>query len=1126
MARFVPWPTNARGNSVVTDLGLRADWPGRTIAQSAESGRAHLIDRGPLRWAGSLQIAPTNDRALAQRLEQALDLLVEPDSYTHLPPQGRRGGFFDGLDAGTGGAKVTVKAIIPQADGLYVLLSPTAKGRTKDAVDGRFGTDPAVGDYFQVGERMCRVGGVKYGAPASAALVAAATAAASRPAILVEPAIALDWEIGEELKQTAYVRARITASPLTVASGKVRRGTWQPIDWVEYIPEAASAAASWNRLGELQPFTVPVGGRWPIRIDRLWHLRAGAGFYVEATTPGDRVSFPPLAATTQYVRGRRAGAASVTLTLYGPDGAELDSQTTTAVVEAKAANTPPTLIRSVPRMSLDVGETQYVDMPGVVEDADDEDLDYRPSSSNGAAAFARRYGDRVGVTGTGIGNSTVSVLTEDPSGGAVLLVWEVDVAQVGSEEERAERIRRYRAPPAVPLRARPLGSTARAQSREYDGGDYFEGPNPFRITVRRDTSTVAAASVVVRGRKWRFVAADVAVLGDNAQAAATFFITATDTRTGEEAQATQVVNLSKGAQAAPVWVDPIPDQTIYDPDADPLRIGLAGRVVDPDGDAVQVAVSRPAGDSGKLTATFESATGNDAPGFVVLDRVQAKNTDGGTVTVTVATTDGTRATSPSETFDVDLPAAASAAVATTDLVWAAIPDQRVGTEAPVGGHPALDLTPYLSARSGAPEALPANTVLSVVSSDPSALRAAVSGFSVTPIPVASDDIREVDLRRDVTLTVIARRRTGSMRGAAAATVDWAVIQHNRPPRFTGPAPSDIRLKVGGVVRDIDLDTHSDDPDNPPSRRRYTWATRGGAGVVDISANAANTTRNNHFDLTPVGAGSYTLLLTMQSTVGDMTTEVKEVSGVVDAADASLPSKDPISHTPLPDFPESGSVYPGDEVRIDGTAYWGASGNSGNPREYAVQLLRGNRLWGGHTVDNRTGDIVVRIADTPAAQSGGTLTMRARARGFLTDSVGGQWVPPGWDEFNIVVSRRSAAARPTFRAIPIQRARRGASSPFTLSAADYADIPAGFGAVRYSIVPVGRAATATAATINAATGDVSIPMANALSGQFTYTLKVAGAADERLFGTGSFQLVIRDTPSGGSGNGDENGGNED
>ena len=674
MARFVPWPANSRGNSVVTDLGLRADWPGRTISQSAESGRAHLIDRGPLRWAGSLQIAPTNDRALAQRLEHTLDLLVEPDSYTHLPPQGRRGAFFDGLDAGTGGAKVTVKAIIPQADGLYVLHSPVAKGRTKDAVDGRFGTDPAVGDYFQVGARMCRVGAVKYGHPAATALAAAPGGVNTRPAILVEPAIALDWEVGEELKQTAYVRARITASPLTVASGKIRRGTWQPIDWVEYIPEPESARASWNRLSELQPFSVPVGALWPIRIDRLWHLRAGAGFYVEATTPGDRVAFPALAGTTQNVKGRKAGGASITLTLYGPDGAELDSQSTTVVVTPKDGNTPPVLRRSVPPMSLDVGETDYVDMPGVVEDADDEDLDYTPSSSNGAAAFARRYGDRIGVTGTGPGRSTVSVLTEDASGGAVLLVFDVNVAQVGSDEERAGRIRRYRTPPPVNLVARALGSLDRPQSVEFDGGDFFEGPNPFRIAIQRDFTTTDVAQVVRRGRRWRYNASYVSVLGNMSSAAGTFVVVATDAVTGETATATQVVNLSKAAVGgAPRWVSPIPNQTIYDPDADPLRIPLAGRVVDPDGDAVQVTVSRPGADSGKLTATFEAASGAAAPGYVVLDRVTAKGTDGGIVVVTVATTDGTNATSPSETFEVNLPPGADAASDTTDLVWAAIP---------------------------------------------------------------------------------------------------------------------------------------------------------------------------------------------------------------------------------------------------------------------------------------------------------------------------------------------------------------------------------------------------------------------------------------------------------------------
>ena len=429
MARRVPWP------DYEAEVGIRAVWHGRTITQSPVSGREHLIDRSALRWAGTLAFDVTDDKEHAQQIEQMMDLLVEPDAYTRLPTQ-RSAGFFAGVDPGTGntGGEVTVKALIGQNDGLYVLLSPVSSTQQKDAVDGKFATDPKVGDYFQQGERLYRVGGVKYGAVGATSLAAAATPAASRPAILVEPSVVSDWPDDAELTPPEYVRARFSKAPRPSSfRGNGLYGPWA-FEWTEYIPEPESQAAPFTVLEEIRPFSVPVGGIAPINTDRLWHYDRAAGFSIHASSDSDRVSFPPIAGAVQNVRGRRIGLATVTLELRSPEGDVLDTQSTTVTVRAKDANIPPRIISPVSKMTLRVGETKYVNMLGIAADADDDVLDYQPESSNGAVASAKRFGDRIAVTGNSVGPATISVLIVDSSNTARLIRWDVDVMSVGDPD--------------------------------------------------------------------------------------------------------------------------------------------------------------------------------------------------------------------------------------------------------------------------------------------------------------------------------------------------------------------------------------------------------------------------------------------------------------------------------------------------------------------------------------------------------------------------------------------------------------------------------------------------------------------------------------------------------------------
>ena len=488
----------------------------------------------------------------------------------------------------------------------------------------------------------------------------------------------------------------------------------------------------------------------------------------------------------------------------------------------------------------------------------------------------------------------------------------------------------------------------------------------------------------------------------------------------------------------------------------------------------------------------------------MLDKITAATVDSGTVTVTVRTTDGTNITTP-YTFDVNLPKADE--TDETDMAWGVIPDQVVTVNA---RNPGLNFAQYLTpATSDDPGVFAASTEIDVDVSDPSALRITRTGFTLTPQPVAASDLIDGVLDRQVTVTLTARRATGTKRGAVTTTINYTVRQNNRLPGWTGPAPSDVRVKVGGIARTINLDDHSVDIDNPVSRRRYI-ATLGSSATATLTEAAdTDATRKNKWVITPVAAGNTRLHLSMVPLVGtnrDRNTLIyKSVTLYTDAADAVAPAPDPISHTPIPDFPTFGQLFPGGQLRIRMSRYFSASGNSGPPdfANMEFQIRSGSRFVSSQSVGE---DTVLNFADSPDVAGGGIVRCRARARGVgATD-----WVPAAWDNFNIVISRKVAVERPRFSPIPVQRATSGSSTPFTLDATDYEIIPAGFGAKRYGISVAAGSPGLLIPGISAA-GVVTIGLPGVTPGRYTITVSVASATDARNRGSGSFQLIV-DNPS--------------
>ena len=127
--------------------------------------------------------------------------------------------------------------------------------------------------------------------------------------------------------------------------------------------------------------------------------------------------------TTYRTSFRSSGTKTVRLTAR--NSADSDSRSTTVIV-----NTPPEPVGSIADITLDVGDSQTVDVRGNFRDADEDRLTYEVDSDNSAVRVSASS-SRVTVEGRRAGSATITVTANDGNGGSATQWLDVTVEGEG-----------------------------------------------------------------------------------------------------------------------------------------------------------------------------------------------------------------------------------------------------------------------------------------------------------------------------------------------------------------------------------------------------------------------------------------------------------------------------------------------------------------------------------------------------------------------------------------------------------------------------------------------------------------------------------------------------------------------
>ena len=215
---------------------------------------------------------------------------------------------------------------------------------------------------------------------------------------------------------------------------------------------------------------------------------------------------------------------------------------------------PPIATGSIPGLTVEVGNTESVDLAGFFSDADGDALSYTATSSNSGVATATVSGTTVQVTAVGAGDATMTVTASDPGGLSAVQTFSVTVPN--------------RAPVAVGRI--PDAETFVGESFEIALTGYFSDPDGDALTYTSISSSPDVATAIV-------AAATVRVTGVG-QGTVTVTITASDPGGLSAVQTFSVTVPNR----APVAVGQVPDAETFVGGS--VEIALASYFSDPDGD--------------------------------------------------------------------------------------------------------------------------------------------------------------------------------------------------------------------------------------------------------------------------------------------------------------------------------------------------------------------------------------------------------------------------------------------------------------------------------------------------------------------------------------------------------------
>ena len=647
------------------------------------------------------------------------------------------------------------------------------------------------------------------------------------------------------------------------------------------------------------------------------------------------------------------GAATIAVTATDPGGL-----TATQSFQATVANRAPEARGQIPALTIEAGDTVWLDMTPYFGDPDGDSLAYSAAASETGVATAAAAGNTVTVTAVARGAATITVTATDPDGLAATQSFTATVPN-RAPEARGE----------IPAATLEVGDTL-----TLDMSPYFSDPDGDTLTYAATASRAGIFDVAATG--------GTVTLEALARGAATITVTATDPGGLSATQSFTATVPNRAPEAR----DEIPAATLEV--GDTLMLEMSPYFSDPDGDTLTYAatasragifdvaatggavtlealargaatIAVTATDPGGLAASqsFTATVANRAP--EARDEIPAatlevgdtltlemspyfSDPDGDTLTYAatasqagvfdVAATGGTIALEALArgAATITVTATDPGGLAATQSFQATVPNRapEARGEIPaatleVGDTLMLEMSPYFSDPDGD------SLAYSAATSESGVATAAAAGNTVTVTALA---------RGAATITV-----TAADPGGLAATQSFTATVANRAPEARGEIPA-ATLEAGDTLM-LEMSPYFSDPDGDT----LTYAaTASQAGVFDVAATGGTIT------LAALARGAATIAVTATDPGGLSATQ---------SFTATVPNRAPEARDEVPAF----DLDPGHAAELNVVPFFGDP--DGDALNYAATTSDPDVATASATDST--------IAVTAVAPGTATLTVTAR-----------------------------------------------------------------------------------------------------------------------------------------------------
>ena len=767
------------------------------------------------------------------------------------------------------------------------------------------------------------------------------------------------------------------------------------------------------------------------------------------------VATATVSGTTITVSALKPGNASVTVTASDPGG--LQGQQSFEVV---VPNRPPLPRGTISPITVQIGQTESLDVSSYFTEPDGEALTYGAASSNPSVAAVSVSGSTVRVTAVAKGNTTMTVTATDPGG---LSATQTFVSTVPNR------------------RPEPVG-TISEQTVEvgdpvtFDLSPYFNDPDGDPLTFTARSSRTGVARVSVSGSTVTITA--------RAKGTTNVTITATD---DEGLSATQTF-VSTVPNRHPEPVGTIPDQAVHvdetetvalssyfeDPDGDPLtftarssrtgvaRVSVSGSTVTITARAkgtTDVTITATDDEGLSATQSFQTTVPNRPPtatGSIPDQSGRVGETltvdlsnhfddpDGDALTYS-ATSSNSGVARPSVSGSVITITAVAAGTARLTVI-ARDGDGGSATQSfdvtvtqpnraprPQGTIPAVTLAPGGTATVNASNYFtdPDGDALTYTA------RSSITGVATVSVSGATVTIRAVSAG-SATITITARD-PGGLTATQRASV--TVTQPNRAPRAVGTIPA-VTLAPGGTAT-VNASNYFTDPDG--DALTYT-ARSSNTGVATVSVSGATVT------IRAVSAGSATITIT-----------ARDPGGLTATQRAS------VTVTQTNRAPRAVGTIPAVTLAPGGTSTINASNYFTDPDGDALTYAASSSNTGVARVSVSGATVTI----TAVAAGSATVTITARDPGGLTAT----------QRASVTVTQQNRAPR-AVGSIPAVTLAPGGTS--TINASNYFTDPDG-DALTYTA----RSSNTGVATVSVSGATVTITAVSAGSATITITARDPG-----------------------------------